>query len=239
MLYLRKTPNFSAMKIVASLAALLFLSWFSQNQPPATEGAWMHQAGDKTTVILFKDGYLTAATFTPKSFLETHGGPFAIHNNEIVITLEFNSLKSKLAKESIPFKIQGNKLVIDNLPFEKIDNGEAPLAGVWEITGRMQDEKMVPLHRSGTRKTLKILTGKRFQWFAIDPAINSFTGTGGGTYTFEKGKYTENIEFFSRDSTRAGSSLSFDDHLENEKWHHTGLSSKGDKIDEIWEKIKP
>lgn len=96
---------------------------------------------------------------------------------------------------------------------------------------------MVPIHQTGTRKTLKILTGKRFQWFAIDPATNGFSGTGGGTYTFMNGKYVENIEFFSRDASRIGASLSFDDHLDNGEWHHTGLSSKGAKIYEVWSKV--
>jgi hypothetical protein len=59
-------------------------------------------------------------------------------------------------------------------------------------------------------------------------------GTGGGTYTFKDGKYTENIEFFSRDSSRVGSSLAFDGKLENGDWHHSGLSSKGDPIYEVW-----
>jgi hypothetical protein len=119
-----------------------------------------------------------------------------------------------------------------------VDDGAAPLAGVWHITSRMQDGKLVPIHRTGTRKTLKILTGNRFQWVAIDPGAKQFSGTGGGTYTFNNGTYTENIEFFSRDSSRVGASLSFNGKLEGKDWHHSGLSSKGDKIYEVWSKVK-
>src|SRR5574343_326746 len=80
----------------------------------------------------------------------------------------------------------------------------------------------------------KLLTGTRFQWFAINIETGEFSGTGGGTYQFINGKYTENIEFFSRDSSRVGASLQFSAKIEEGKWHHSGLSSKGDPIYEIW-----
>src|SRR3546814_4443688 len=83
------------------------------------------------------------------------------------------------------------------------------------------------------RRTLKILTGTRFQWAAINVETGEFSGTGGGTYTFKNGKYTENIEFFSRDNSRVGMSLSFEGDLQGDDWHHQGKSSKGDPIYEI------
>ena len=83
---------------------------------------------------------------------------------------------------------------------------------------------------------MKILSGTRFQWIAYNTETKEFLGTGGGTYTTEAGKYTENIEFFSRDSSRVGASLSFDFSLENGDWRHKGKSSKGDPIDEVWTK---
>jgi hypothetical protein len=88
--------------------------------------------------------------------------------------------------------------------------------------------------RPGARKTIKILSGTRFQWAAINSETGDFFGTGGGFYTFENGKYTEHIEFFSRDATRVGASLSFNGELKEGNWHHSGLSSKGDRIYEIW-----
>ena len=55
--------------------------------------------------------------------------------------------------------------------------------------------------------------------------------------TFENGKYTEHIEFFSRDSSRVGASLGFDGKIENGAWHHSGLSSRGEPIYEIWKHL--
>jgi hypothetical protein len=88
----------------------------------------------------------------------------------------------------------------------------------------------------GARRTMKILSGTRFQWIAYNTDTKEFFGTGGGTYTTVNGKYTENIEFFSRDNNRVGASLQFDFTIEDGNWHHKGLSSKGDPIDEVWTK---
>ena len=88
---------------------------------------------------------------------------------------------------------------------------------------------------------MKILSGTRFQWIAYNVETKQFSGTGGGTYTTRDGKYTESIEFFSRDNSRVGASLTFDFSLEDGRWRHKGLSSRGEPIDEVWtkrEKIK-
>lgn len=214
-----------------------YISTISSNENLQLTGAWKHVEGDVTTVLLFEDGYFASASYTKTAFVSTWGGTFKVEANSIIIQTEFNTTEKELRPESVPYKITRNTLQFGNRKFESIDNGIAPLSGVWKITGRMVDGKIIAIQHTGTRKTLKMLTGKRFQWFAIDPSGNKFSGTGGGTYSFQNGKYIENIEFFSRDSSRVGASLSFDDHLEDEKWHHTGLSSKGDKIYEIWEKI--
>jgi hypothetical protein len=95
-----------------------------------------------------------------------------------------------------------------------------------------QLSKMTP----GARRTMKILSGTRFQWIAYNTETKEFSGTGGGTYTTVNGKYTENIEFFSRDNSRVGASLTFDFSLEDGAWRHSGRSSKGDPINEVWTK---
>ena len=86
----------------------------------------------------------------------------------------------------------------------------------------------------GPRKTFKVCSGTRFQWAAYNVETKQFSGTGGGTYTFKDGKYTENIKFFSRDNSRVGMSLEFDFELNEGKWHHKGYSSKGDPMHEVW-----
>src|SRR5690606_20252018 len=221
---------------------LLSFQLFAQDNS-SLNGAWHSQNSKQESVLLFQDGYFTQTVYTGKEFLLSYGGPYEVNGKQIDILIEFNSkdkeevgtqLKSdySLNDNELSLHLKGGKSV-----WTRLDSSAAPLVGVWQITDRVQDGNLVAIQRSGTRKTLKILTGTRFQWFAIDPATKLFAGTGGGTYTFIDGKYTESIEFFSRDNTRVGAKLTFDGKLENGKWHHRGLSSKGDKIYEVWGRI--
>src|SRR5690606_1115730 len=207
-------------------------------------GAWEMKDGDNTSVLVFQDNYFTESVFKSDEYIKSYGGPFALAGDQLSVDLEFDSENNARVGSKLNGKIaiDGDQLTITQegktKTWKKTDHGDAPLAGVWHITERMQDGNLVAIHQSGTRKTLKVLTEDRFQWFAIDPGTKQFSGTGGGTYTFENGKYTENIEFFSRDNSRVGASLSFDGELKDGKWHHSGLSSKGDKIYEVWSRVE-
>ena len=121
--------------------------------------------------------------------------------------------------------------------FTRVDDG-APgaLQGAWVMSGRKRNNKLQYRDTSLPRKTMKILSGTRFQWIAYNTETKDFRGTGGGTYTTVNGTYTENIKFFSKDNSRVGASLEFSYDLEENNWIHTGLSSKGQPIYEIWSK---
>lgn len=208
------------------------------------EGSWVNKSTDQQTILLIKDGYLSCTEFTTDKFISSWGGVVSEKDKKIVVHIEFNSSDSEAVGNDIELQFSSakNELVVllngKNTTFQSLDDGNAILSGTWKITARKQDEKLVAIHQTGARKTLKMLTGGRFQWFAINPETKQFSGTGGGTYTFINGKYTENIDFFSRDNSRVGAQLIFDGKLEEGKWHHSGLSSKGDKIYEVWERIK-
>lgn len=125
--------------------------------------------------------------------------------------------------------------------YQRIDAGKpGALAGAWLITGRVTDKGLQTI-TPGARKTMKILSGTRFQWIAYNSETKEFFGTGGGIYTSVGGRYAETIEFFSRDSSRVGMTLEFNFALPEGNWRHSGKSSKGDPIDEVWtlrEKLK-
>ena len=122
--------------------------------------------------------------------------------------------------------------------FTNLDKGKpGALAGPWLMSGRKGDDGQIATRdTSGPRKTMKILSGTRFQWIAFNTETGQFFGTGGGNYTTKNGKYTENIEFFSRDNTRVGAALEFDYAVKDGAWHHSGSSSKGDPMYEVWSK---
>lgn len=217
------------------------LASFSQS----IQGAWKRDLDTAVQYITIIDDYFSTATFdlAGKKFINTRGGTALVANSKMSGVIEFNTANKSEVKSAYNYdiRVKGKKL---NMPvdgiakeWERVDDGTDALSGNWKITGREQEGKMVAM-RPGARKTIKILSGTRFQWAAINSETGEFFGTGGGHYTFKDGKYTENIEFFSRDASRVGASLSFDAALKEGKWHHSGLSSKGDKIYEIWERGK-
>lgn len=213
-------------------------------QNTALTGAWQLQSGDNLHHVFFQNGFFFHTVQNGKSFVSTRGGMYSIDGNNLDAKILFNSADSSKVGEAlqIPFSASSTELSLEvpegNVVLKRVDDGKAPLAGVWKITGRMgEDGKVAAIHQTGSRQTYKLLTGKKFQWVAIDPEKKQFSGTGGGSYTFKDGKYTENIEFFSRDNSRVGAALTFDGKLENGSWHHSGLSSKGAKIYEVWGKV--
>lgn len=192
-------------------------------------------------VTIVSDGYFSEAFFEKETgkFLGTIGGSFAPENGMLTYTLEFASFDSGLVgtTNSAPYEFVDGKLHIDDKVWSRLDDGSpGDLAGAWLISGRKRDGEIVKRDTSGPRKTMKILSGTRFQWIAYNTETKEFMGTGGGNYTTVDGKYTENIGFFSRDDSRVGASLQFNYELKDGDWHHSGLSSKGEPIYEVWSK---
>jgi hypothetical protein len=204
-------------------------------------GAWELKEGSVTHTLVIADDYFSITSFdiSGKKFIQTQGGTCILNGNQLEGKMEYNSSdKSQVGsvykwplgteKKSMTITRDGKKEI-----WIQTDDGSGPLAGNWRITGRDQNGTMVEI-KPAARKTIKLLSGKRFQWAAINTDTGEFFGTGGGNYTFENGKYTEHIEFFSRDSSRVGMSLSFDGRVDGRKWYHSGKSSKGDPISEVW-----
>jgi hypothetical protein len=102
------------------------------------------------------------------------------------------------------------------------------------MSGRVRNGQKQLRDTNRPRKTMKILSGTRFQWIAYNTETKKFMGTGGGTYTTKNGNYNENIEFFSRDNSKSGLKLKFDYEIIDNQWNHKGFSSKGDPLHEIW-----
>lgn len=212
------------------------------------KGAWKSQEPTgSTSTLIVADNYLSIASYSVnnKYFERAEGGPFTMSGDQMTYTPEFNSADTNKIGIPIVFTVTRKDDVL-TLRYEEAmvwmlvdDAADAPMAGAWHITMKAGDGQgeLVEIHQEGTRKTVKLLSKTRFQWFAIDPAVKGFYGTGGGTYTAKDGKYTENIQFFSKDNNRVGTSLKFDWKLDSGRWDHRGKSSDGKLVHEIWEKI--
>jgi len=234
----------------AFLFAISPTSAFESETANALEGAWemnlpSDQSSNMRTVMTIQAPYVFISSFNveSKEFFESQGGMIEILGNTINYTVEFHTADGNEIGKSyqITTEINRNQLVasieVDGLSqsvnYTRIDAGNSDLAGAWRITERMRNGEMQKM-RLGSRKTIKMITGTRFQWVAFDPESKSFSGTGGGTVTLKEGKYTEHIEFFSRNSDRVGASLTFDYEVNGDRWVHSGLSSTGSPIKEIW-----
>ncbi len=228
------------MKNMFVFLGLMFFA-VSASAQSTVAGSWSKQDGSVITTWLFQDGFYSCTKYdvTNKVFSYTKGGTYVVAGNELQLKLAFHTAeKEKVGTTEtalVVVKDQTMKLTVDGAEenYKRMDDGKSALAGHWLITGRMINGSLQTI-TPGARRTIKLLTGTRFQWIAINSETKEFFGTGGGTYTFENGKYTEHIEFFSRDSTRVGASLSFDGKVEGNNWHHSGLSSKGEPINEVW-----
>lgn len=214
----------------------------AQNIIGAYEAYSTSENGDKLkNVVILADGYQVLTVYNAETgkFIHSNGGTWKLEGNTMTEIVEFHTDNAELVGTEVSFevKITDNTIQIvgAEMILTKIDDGTpGELQGAWLMSGRVRDGKEQLRDTSGPRKTMKLLSGTRFQWIAYHTGTKKFLGTGGGTYTTLKGKYTENIEFFSRDDSRVGASLEFDFSLKNGSWHHEGFSSKGDSMHEIW-----
>lgn len=213
------------------------------NPQASANGAWALQEGSNTKMLVIHDGYLSLTTYDKagRKFHETKGGVVKINGNKIALQYEFSTANKDLVGTSVDytFNVENGNLVLTQggakETYKHVDDNKGPLAGVWYMSGRMQNGQ-ISTRPLGARKTLKIMSGTRFQWVQVNTESKQTGASGGGTYTFANGKYTENIEFFTRDSSRVGASLTFDDSVNGNEWTHKGQSSTGQAMHEVWSK---
>ena len=208
------------------------------------KGAWKTDALEYQTTMICSEKYFSVALYDlgHKKFIGTHGGTYRIENGDWIALIEYHTTDPELIGKEIRQKVTLEKRTLtfaegsENVLWKQLDDGTpGKLGGAWLITGRVRNGEMSTM-TPGVRRTMKILSGTRFQWIAYNVDTKEFSATGGGTYTTRDGKYTENVEFFSKDSSRVGASLTFDFSLEDGRWRHRGSGSKGDSIDEVWTK---
>ena len=195
--------------------------------------------------VLISGSYFTFTEYAADggAFSYTMGGSWKEEFHKMKITYEFHTMDSTKVGESEQWTAslkdgQLNLMTYKNSgEYELIDDPkESKLMGTYLFSGRKRNGEIQMRDTDRPRKTMKMLTGSHFQWIAYNTETKKFFGTGGGSYSAEDGKYVENIQFFSRDDSRVGASLNFDFDIKDGAWHHSGFSSKGDPMYEIWAK---
>lgn len=231
--------------IIASIISAFTLE--NYNSADEIIGAWettfKNSNGDEIQgLAIVQDKFFSTTYYSQKDrkFFNTFGGSWETNSNMLNLKIMFSSDGTPMVGEHIStsFDISDDNLQIEgDRTWKRVDNGKkGDLAEAWFFSGRKRNGEM-SRRNLGPRKTMKILSGSKFQWIAFNDETGDFFGTGGGSYSAKEGKYEENIEFFSRDSSRVGAVLGFDYEVKEGEWHHSGFSSKGDPMYEIWAPI--
>jgi Domain of unknown function (DUF4488) len=109
------------------------------------------------------------------------------------------------------------------------------LEGAWELVsydhgkfGRLPDGS----------KQVKLVSSKHFVWVTYDADKKKALATGGGTYTFTDGLYTEHIDFMNAQGVNlTGTDQTFTMTLNADTLTQTGVLSTGDRLSETWKRI--
>src|SRR5690606_21245720 len=168
------------------IGLLLAFGMNSQN----ISGAWEHlstsEDGDPLiNVMIFVDGYYASTTYhaTIGKFIKTHGGSWKLENNLMIENLEFDTNNSERVGTEVSYEVNvlENELEIVNshLKFTRLDSGQpGALHGAWLMSGRTIDGNSQIRNTDGPRKTMKILSGTRFQWIAYNTETKQFMEIG-------------------------------------------------------------
>ena len=198
------------MTMLSSFLYIFFnLIYFSN---PLVNTSWTYTSGDIKEVRIYSDRYFVVSKYNTEnnSFISAVGGIYSFNEGYSEI-LEFDSSDSTNVGDTVFYKKvkvnvrnDSGKMSLDGMKYIK-NIGDIQLAGSWLMSGieRRGEMRMRDVNRP--RKTMKMLAGGRFQWIAYDISKKGFYGTGGGTYTAERGNYIENIEFFQETLTLLGS----------------------------------
>lgn len=228
--------------LLLSVTLLSFVT--RKDNPKKVLGAWQYSSGKEQTVIIISSQIFSLATYniSEKKFISSYGGRWSIKDNKLILKTEWNSTdSSKVGTDWITdISITKKQLSLSGLPkkLDKLDDGTpGALAGAWIITGSYNNDQVSKRRNPFyPRRTMKVLSGKHFQWIAYNVVTKQFIDTGGGTYTTENGKYTETIHFFTKTAESVGKTLSFDYSFVNGDWRHKGQKSTGGPMDECWTK---
>ena len=178
--------------------------------------------------LIIDSEYLVVTEFnkTSGAFVKTYGGYYEIEGDSYQVSLEFNSDFEKDSIKSIELTKDNN--------WRNISKPKSMLQGKWVMSGRYNNGEFRTRDTNLPRKTMKVLINGFFQWIAFNTETFRFSGSGGGEYEAVDGKYIEKIQYFSRDDSRVGAELDFNYEVKEGNWHHSGLSSKGNPINEVW-----
>ena len=216
------------MKKIFLLSILNILYSCSQLDNTASSVFEIDKTDETIERLIIDSEYLVVTEFnkTSGAFVKSYGGYYEIVGDSYQVSLEFNSDFEKDSIKSIELTKDNN--------WRNISKPKSMLQGKWVMSGRYNNGEFRTRDTNLPRKTMKVLINGFFQWIAFNTETFRFSGSGGGEYEAVDGKYIEKIQYFSRDDSRVGAELDFNYEVKEGDWYHSGLSSKGNPINEVW-----
>lgn len=240
----------------STLAVIILTSFGVSAQK--LNGAWKLVRNNSQPVVgesikIFSDNYfMFAMRAEDGAFIKAGGGTYEISGSQYTEVPDFDTTDSTKVRTTVTHSFslspKKDKITIvrkgksgnEEETWERIDDSSSALSGAWRFGARVNEEGVAGKRRGSAspRQTMKILSGKYFQWAAFNYETGEFSGTGGGIYQLQGNKYSETIRFFSRDNSRVGMSLTFECRLDGPDWYHKGKGTTGNPVSEVWEKIR-
>ncbi len=143
-----------------------------------------------------------------------------------------------------PAQVTNAAMVAENVPAN-------PLVGTWKLVSYKYGKDTEFSDMTDMMDQIKLITDSHFTWASYDE--EEMMGAGGGTYTWEEGKYVEQIDFFHpKGDGMAGSTQVFECELDGDRWIHRGyikhyeldaetldfVLSDSSRLEEVWVRIK-
>ena len=148
---------------------------FGQSLLGAWEATFEADGTTQRSVVIFAEGYQVATFYEADTgaFISTNGGSWSLEGNQLTETVEFDTdTPDRVGSTSVfEIHIDGDRLTANGYDqvWKRIDAGNpGVLMGAWLISGRMRDGTLQKRNTDRPRKTMKILSGTRFQWIAYN-----------------------------------------------------------------------
>jgi len=158
-------------KIILTLTILLSFIINAQNPVGAWERIHTSKNGKELkSVVIFSESHQSISIYESKTgrLVHSNGGTWELKGKTMTEVVEFDTDNPERVGSAVVFDINIDdeflEIVGSEMKFSRLDNG-APgdLNGAWLMSARIRDGKKQERDISRPRKTMKILSGTRFQ----------------------------------------------------------------------------
>ena len=149
----------------------------------------------------------------------------------------------KIVKKSIYSTVVGGLVLLFTISETERVSLAAPagseLIGTWELVSTKYGDAKEFSDAPKDETARKFITPTHFIWARYDPKTKTISNSMGGTYTLTGSDYVEMPEFAFKGMERfTGKAQKFTLKIEGDKWIQSGVLSNGNKIEEIWRRVK-